>query len=502
MNKKVIKKFFFSFWFVILLVVVFFLRLPSLFEPFTYADEGIYLTLGQAFKRGLVLYREIHDNKPPLIYILGGIAGNFFFYRLIFFLWSIATITLFYKLTKRIFTKKNHWLIILPNIIFAFLISLPIFEGNIANAENFMLFPIIAGFFLVFNLLGKEKFNKISLSVWFLSGILFSSAFLFKVPALFDFLVLIALGVILISKKNFKATLASLLSAALGFLLPIMVTIVYFAWQNALGDYLKSALLQNLPYLSSWTGGTTIGGSLSVLILTRLLILATITLVVFVFRKKLSLVSKFIILWFAFSLFAALLSSRPYPHYLIQAFPAICLALGLFFFPKKGRWLKIIPLLFIIIIIFVFKGLRFWYYPNLPYYSNFYQYLLGQKTRADYLNYFGKHTEDLYQTADFIRRHTNKKDRIFIWGTQPSLYSLSQRLPVGKYTVAYHIVDFDGYQETFLALAKNPPPWIIVTPDEKRDFPQLEILIDYDYTLYQEIGENKIFYHIPKISRL
>ncbi len=502
MNKKVIKKFFLSSWFVILLIVVFFLRLPSLFEPFTYADEGIYLTLGQAFRKGLVLYREIHDNKPPLIYILGGIAGNFFFYRLIFFLWSLATITLFYKLTKRIFTKKNHWQIILPNIFFAILISLPMFEGNIANAENFMLFPIIAGFFLVFNLLGKAKLNKISLSVWFLSGILFSSAFLFKVPALFDFLVLIALGIILISKKNFKATLASLLSTALGFLLPIMVTIIYFAWQNALGDYLKSALLQNLPYLSSWAGGTTSSGGLPTLILSRLLILAAITLIIFVFRKKLSLASKFIILWFTFSLFAALLSSRPYPHYLIQALPASCLALAFLFFSKKEKWLKIIPIIFIIIFIFVFKNLQFWYYPNLPYLNNFYQYLVGQRTRADYLNYFGKHTEDLYQTADFIRRHTNKKEKIFIWGTQPSLYSLSQRLPVGKYTVAYHIVDFDGYQETILALAKNPPRWIIVTPDEKRNFPQLEILINYDYTLYREIGENKIFYHIPKISRL
>lgn len=497
-----VKKFFSASWFILLLIVVFLLRIPSLFEPFTYADEGIYLTLGQAFKKGLVLYRDIHDNKPPLIYILGGLSGNFFFYRLMLFFWSFATIILFYKLTKRIFTQKNRWLTILPNIVFAILISLPMFEGNIANAENFMLFPIIGGFFIVFNLIGKNKINKISLSIWFLSGILFSFAFLFKVPALFDFLVLIALGIILITKKNFKTTFLNLTSATLGFLLPLSITIIYFAKQNALGDYLKSALLQNLPYLSSWTGATSTTAGLSTLIVSRFLVVVVITLAVYVFKNKISLTTKFIALWFAFSLFAALLSSRPYPHYLIQAIPALSLSFAFLFYQKDKKWLKIIPVIFLIIGGLAFWGFKFWYYDNLPYFNNFYKYILGQRTKEDYFKYFGKHTEDIYQTAEFIRNRTSKEERFFIWGTQPSIYSLSKRLPTGKYTVSYHIIDFNGHEETILSLAKNPPRWIVVTGDEKRRFKELEIILDYDYTLYKVIGENKIFYHIPKIPRL
>ncbi len=52
----------------IIILLMILLRIPSLFEPYWYGDEGIYLTLGQAIRKGLLLYRDIHDNKPPLLY--------------------------------------------------------------------------------------------------------------------------------------------------------------------------------------------------------------------------------------------------------------------------------------------------------------------------------------------------------------------------------------------------------------------------------------------------
>ena len=54
----------------ILLLFTTFLRLPTLFEPFWYGDENIYLAIGQAMRKGLLLYQDIIDfpNKPPLIF--------------------------------------------------------------------------------------------------------------------------------------------------------------------------------------------------------------------------------------------------------------------------------------------------------------------------------------------------------------------------------------------------------------------------------------------------
>jgi len=54
----------------ILLVIVLLLRVPNLFEPYWYGDEGIYLVLGQTMNKGATLYTEIIDHKTPLIYYL------------------------------------------------------------------------------------------------------------------------------------------------------------------------------------------------------------------------------------------------------------------------------------------------------------------------------------------------------------------------------------------------------------------------------------------------
>src|SRR3990167_6055899 len=66
----------------IILGVVVFLRVPSLFEPYWYGDEGIYLTIGRAMRGGMELYKEVHDNKPPLLYVVAAIAGGREFWNL------------------------------------------------------------------------------------------------------------------------------------------------------------------------------------------------------------------------------------------------------------------------------------------------------------------------------------------------------------------------------------------------------------------------------------
>ena len=59
-----------SFWFLLGISFLFFLlRLPSLIEPNWYGDEGIYQIIGKAMGSGRILYSQIWDNKPPLLYI-------------------------------------------------------------------------------------------------------------------------------------------------------------------------------------------------------------------------------------------------------------------------------------------------------------------------------------------------------------------------------------------------------------------------------------------------
>lgn len=500
MVKKKLKKY----WFVFLFILVFLLRLPSLFEPFTYGDEGIYLTLGQAARKGLVFYRDIHDNKPPMLYLIAAFAGNFSVYRLIHFFWSFITIFVFYQLSKMLFLKnkklslqkfsfsqsRNKLAVIASTTAFAVLTSLHSFEGNIANAENFMLLPTLFAFYLLL----KKKTDK---KIWLLIGFLLGIATLFKVPAAFDFVALLILLFFFSEKKSFLLFIQNSLIAVFGFLFPILLSFAYYASQNAFNQYLIAAFSQNMPYLSSWAGSQSQSGGLPLPLLIRGLAVFLLVLFLFVFRKKVSSAAKVILVWFGFSWFAALLSSRPYPHYLIQILPALTLSFGLFLVKqKKYRQEKLIPAILTVILIASFLIFKFWYYTNLPYYANFYQYLLRVKNKQTYFADFDPRANDIYQVSEHLIARTLPDEKIFIWGSDPFIYALTQRLPIGRYAASYHIIDFNGYQETMNLLQEQKPRYLIVDPDEKRPFPSFFNLLEWEYALEKQIGDFQIYHRL------
>src|SRR5258708_1708183 len=87
-----------QFWFLLIIsVIFFFLRLPSLLEPYWYGDEGIYETIGLALSKGRFLYTQIWDNKPPLLYLTYGMFhGDQFSVRLLSLLVGIASTIMFF----------------------------------------------------------------------------------------------------------------------------------------------------------------------------------------------------------------------------------------------------------------------------------------------------------------------------------------------------------------------------------------------------------------------
>src|SRR3989344_6083860 len=139
-------------WVISILALVLILRIPSFFEPYYYGDEMIYMTLGQGVRQGMTLYKDLHDNKPPLLYLTAAISENLFWFKAILAFWSLLTVALFYKLSVVLFEKnlKAHKV---ATLLFAILTTIPLLEGNIANAELFMLGPTILAFLF---LLGKE----------------------------------------------------------------------------------------------------------------------------------------------------------------------------------------------------------------------------------------------------------------------------------------------------------------------------------------------------------
>lgn len=451
--------------FLFICFLFFVLRLPSIFEPYWYGDEGVYLTLGQGIRKGLILYRQIHDNKPPTLYYLAALGQSVSGFRFILFLWMIPTIYVFYR-----FSKNK-----LATLLFLVLGSVPLIEGNIANAEIFMLLPTILSVFLFLS----QKY--------FLAGLSLGFAFTFKVPVVAE-LGFLCLWLLVFNFKKPKLLFTYYVLLITGFLLPIALWTVYFYLKGALPQFLFAALLQNFGYLSSWTTGTHSGFATGGGLMTRafFLLLSWFFLYFFHRRKFLNRHTLFLLAWLAAAFFGALLSARPYPHYLIQVLPPLCLLLSL---SLQDRRLLLVPLVLFLLIL----RYKFYFYPTLSYYSNFYSYIVNLKSEASYRSFFGNNVNQTYDIANYIKKNSQKSDRIFIWGDEPYIYALSNRLPASRYTVAYHIIDFHAYSESLDQLKTYLPKIIVYYSMANRPFPTLNRFINRYYYPSSQIDSTVIY---------
>src|SRR5882672_9873608 len=173
-------------WLIITLCTIFFfLRLPSIIEPYWYGDEGVYEIIGQAMDHGRLLYRDIWDNKPPLLYIVYAVVqGDQQIIKIISLIAGVLSIIIFFFLSRKLFNKLS--VSILTTSIYVLLLGTPILEGNIANAEVFMLPFIILAALLLYKL-ATQKISKPKKLLAPGAGLLLGIAFLFKTVAVFDF---------------------------------------------------------------------------------------------------------------------------------------------------------------------------------------------------------------------------------------------------------------------------------------------------------------------------
>lgn len=454
-----------DFWFLLISFFAFFLlRLPSLFEPLWYGDEGIYQVIGTSLNHGKLLYSQIFDNKPPLLYWLYAILqSDQFTIRLASLIFGALSVGVFFLLSKKLFKSgKNNNIPYLTTLIFVLLFGLPVLEGNIANAENFMLLPIISAGFLVLNA-QKQSPNRSLINhqssiinPYFLSGLLLGIAFLFKIVAVFD-LSAFAIFYFILNFNSFKKEV-KLIYIIAGFFLPIFLVTLFFVVNGTFIDFVKAVFIANISYVSY---GNKIG-AFPILLFIKIILLGIFLLYIFAKRKKISQSSLFVLIWFAFSLFNAYFSQRPYIHYLLVLLPSLSLMTGLISFDKQHQ--KTIAVIFLIALLIVAKGFGI---PrsnkNINYYQNFISYVMGKKTMASYQAFFDPNTPVDYEIARFIRPKLSRNETIFVWGNNAQLYQLINVVAPTKYVVVYHISNYkDGQRATQATIEKTKPKFIVI----------------------------------------
>jgi hypothetical protein len=123
-------------------------------------------------------------------------------------------------------------------------------------------------------------------------------------------------------------------------------------------------------------------------------------------------------------------------------------------------------------------------YATFSYYQRFYMFLTGQMTGKEYRNSFEALMPDNYAAAKIISAAPG--NHLFIWGTDPGLYALSRKSPVGRFTVLFHIKDFQAEHETYLDLVRVKPIYAVVikgetVPDEIKVYLEQNYIPNLNY---------------------
>ncbi len=160
-------------------------RALGFFRPCLSDDEAIYCVVAREMLSGRVLYRDVVDHKPPLIYVvyaatqrLGGALGGMRLLHLLTALVVFATAFLVGRIAELLGGDRRERLA--AGLLYAFFsTTLFAFDGLAANCELYMMLPLVASVACVV----AASRSGFPLSRLALTGALVAMAALFKYQA-------------------------------------------------------------------------------------------------------------------------------------------------------------------------------------------------------------------------------------------------------------------------------------------------------------------------------
>ena len=187
-----------------------------------------------AIRNGRLLYRDIWDNKPPLLYILYSFFNSDqFWLRLVSVVFGILALIAFYALCKKLFLKdkmgeKSQ------SFQHQFLVFFCTASRRRKHCKCRKFYALLYYSRRFSNFFRKREIKKNNILA--LSGFLLGIAFLFKIVGIFDFAAFfVFLFILNLPKKiqSFKKIvydqLYFSLPFVLGFLFPIVVSALFFS---------------------------------------------------------------------------------------------------------------------------------------------------------------------------------------------------------------------------------------------------------------------------------
>lgn len=212
-----------------------------------WVDANCFFTVGRAMMNGVVVYRDLWEQKGPFLYFLHGLASlvsDNSFLGVYFLEITAAAFFLYFSYEiMRLFTKDGYALTAVPLIAAVVYTSRAFCHGD--SAEELCL-PFLA-FALWVSLKAFRRGQEISLKSYLLVGITSGLVFWTKFTMVGFYLGwFLVPAVSLVRKKQWKQLCQAVLAVAAGVLISTVPFIIYFGLNHAIGDWLEVYLYNNL----------------------------------------------------------------------------------------------------------------------------------------------------------------------------------------------------------------------------------------------------------------
>jgi hypothetical protein len=403
----------------VVLLLSFAIRLPNLHVPLD-RDEGGFATIATGWSQGQLPYRDLVDNKPPLVFITYRLALKAFgsrpeAVRYGLLVLALLQIWVFYKIARR--WLENETSALAATLIFSLLSAEPTYGvGTALNAGAIAMLPLlIAVWFLPISALWAGVF----------AGAAIMSRQTMAVPAL------AFAGVMIIQDPK---SLRSILAYGIGLLFIPTAFLTYFAVHGAAHEFVYQVFTYNLSH----TAGVAQSGRLleglrglvdniqalapGEALVWTLAVLGCAAAVTQARSRAL-----FLLAWLLASIASVCVSFRFLSHYFLDLAPVLALAAGFGFAWLYQRSNRIRAIAFCgLAIAMVLFG-----------WSNRLFLFSGSPEAISREIYTGNYFVEAERVAQYLRETTALSDRILVFGSEPEILFGAQRSSATRFVFFY-----------------------------------------------------------------
>jgi 4-amino-4-deoxy-L-arabinose transferase-like glycosyltransferase len=478
-------------WALCLIVVgVFVIRLPGIVEPLG-PDQGVYTTIGWAMSRGLALYRDMFEMKPPGIYVtywlafaaFGTNTGAMFW---VDFLAAVLTAVLLFDLARRLVSLRFGAIVAVVFALGTMPAARHAYGGFLERAisETFIsLFVTAAAWATAFVVGGAKNGWAIVAGLFVGISAVYKPMAVVYWPALVVWMWLVTDAartrrfVVYSSMGAVVAPLVALIWMWTAGLMPAawVALAEYNSAYLGVGDHNVFSILNQFAH-EVWRRMKTDEVWAVGMLASGLAVLAWPWR-----RTRPGAAASLGVLWLAAALFAIVLNGpRMFQTYFMPSLVPLCLLAAWMIdqaFRRRSKVLAGLLVAFVGIMLIRSGSVRrvaaqtAWDT----------RHLFGGLGRQEYLELFQSRTTprpfsaaDNERLAEYIRSHTAPEERIFIFGMTAGAYFQSGRLPASRFLFVYpavsNLVDRPEFRvETLAAELGHSAPRYIVLQRHNRD---------------------------------